>query len=46
MCPMSRQEGEGMARIIDGKEMNLVGDKVKEFRKAKKLSQQAVSDKL
>lgn len=35
-----------MARIIDGKEMNLVGDKVKEFRKAKKLSQQAVSDKL
>lgn len=35
-----------MARIIDGKEMNLVGDKVRELRKAKKLSQQAVSNKL
>lgn len=35
-----------MARIIDGKEMNLVGDKVKEFRQARNLSQQAVSDKL
>lgn len=43
---MSRQEGEEMARIIDGKEMNLVGDKVKEFRQARNLSQQAVSDKL
>lgn len=35
-----------MARIIDGHAMNLVGDKVKEFRIAKKLSQKALSEKL
>jgi len=35
-----------MARIIEGKEMNLIGDKVKELRIAKKMSQQALSDKL
>lgn len=35
-----------MARIIDGKEMNMVGSRVKELRLRKKLSQQALSDKL
>ena len=35
-----------MARIIDGKEKNLVGDKVKELRIQKGLSQQALSDRL
>ncbi len=35
-----------MARIIDGKEMNMIGDKLKELRKKKGLSQQALSDKL
>ena len=43
---MSRQRGDFMARIIEGKEMNLIGDKVKELRIAKKMSQQALSDKL
>ena len=35
-----------MARIIDGEYSNLVGDNVKKYRKAKKLSQQALSDQL
>lgn len=35
-----------MARIIDGNEMNLIGDNVKKYRKAKKMSQQALSNKL
>ena len=35
-----------MARIIDGKAMNMVGDRVKELRLKRKLSQQALSDKL
>lgn len=35
-----------MARIIEGNEMNLIGDKVKELRVAKGLSQQALSNKL
>lgn len=35
-----------MARIIDGKAMNMIGDKVKELRLAKGMSQQAVSNKL
>ena len=35
-----------MARIIDGEKQNLVGSKVREYRLARKLSQQAVSDKL
>ena len=35
-----------MARIIEGKEKNLVGDKVKELRIQKGLSQQALSDRL
>lgn len=35
-----------MARIIDGNRKNLIGEKIKELRKSKKLSQQQVSDKL
>lgn len=35
-----------MARIIDGKDMNLIGYKVKKYRKLKKISQQSLSDKL
>lgn len=35
-----------MARIIDGKAMNMVGGRVKELRIKRKLSQQALSDKL
>lgn len=35
-----------MARIIDGNEMNMVGDQVKKLRIAKKMSQQALSNKL
>lgn len=35
-----------MARIIDGTAMNMVGDNVKKFRLARKMSQQALSDKL
>lgn len=35
-----------MARIIDGKAMNMVGGRVKELRVKKGLSQQALSNKL
>ncbi|MDO4545932.1 MAG: helix-turn-helix transcriptional regulator [Bacillota bacterium] len=35
-----------MARIIDGKEKNLIGYNVKKFRLEKKLSQQLLSDRL
>ena len=35
-----------MARIIDGKEMNLVGDRVRQLRIARKMSQQTLSNKL
>lgn len=36
-----------MARIIDdGLKMNLVGEKVKKFRKEQKMSQQLLSEKL
>lgn len=35
-----------MARIIDGNEMNIVGDRVRELRLKKKLSQQALSERL
>lgn len=35
-----------MARIIDGERMNLIGEKVKEFRIKRKMSQQALSNKL
>ena len=35
-----------MARIIDGTEFNMVGDRVRELRIARKMSQQALSNKL
>ena len=35
-----------MARIIDGEYMNLVGPRIKKHRKLKKMSQQALSNKL
>ena len=35
-----------MARIIDGNEMNMVGDRVRELRLARKMSQQMLSNKL
>ena len=35
-----------MPRIIDGNDKNLIGDKVKELRKQKKMSQQTLSDRL
>lgn len=35
-----------MARIIDGTEMNLIGKNVRKLRKQKKMSQQALSNKL
>jgi len=35
-----------MARIIDSEHKNLIGDNLRKIRKAKKLSQQQLSDKL
>ena len=35
-----------MARIIDGNDMNMVGDRVRELRVTKKMSQQTLSNKL
>lgn len=35
-----------MARIIDGNEMNLIGDNVRKYRIKKGLSQQKLSNKL
>lgn len=35
-----------MARIIDGERKNMVGNKVREFRVARKMSQQRLSAKL
>ncbi len=35
-----------MARIIDGKDMNLIGMRVKKYRKSRKMSQQELSNKL
>lgn len=35
-----------MARIIDGNEMNLIGNNVKKYRKQNKMSQQTLSNKL
>ncbi len=35
-----------MARIIDGTQKNLIGEKVKKLRKDRKLSQQQLSDRL
>ena len=35
-----------MARIIDGSEMNLVGENVRKYRIARNMSQQTLSNKL
>lgn len=35
-----------MARIIDGSEMNLIGENLRRIRKKKKMSQQTISDRL
>ena len=35
-----------MARIIDGSEMNLIGKQVRKFRRARKMSQQLLSNRL
>lgn len=35
-----------MARIIDGKEMNMVGDRVRQLRLARRMSQQTLSNRL
>lgn len=35
-----------MARIIDGNRMNMVGEKIKKYRKLRKMSQQQLSNKL
>lgn len=35
-----------MARIIDGKDMNIVGDNIKRLRKQQRMSQQELSNKL
>ena len=35
-----------MPRIIEGKRMNITGNKVREFRKKRNLSQQGLSDRL
>ncbi len=35
-----------MARIIDGKRMNMVGEKVRELRIAARMSQQTLSNRL
>lgn len=35
-----------MARIIDGNDMNMIGDQVRKYRIARKMSQQTLSNKL
>lgn len=35
-----------VARIIDGNDMNLIGDNVRKFRKERNMSQQSLSNKL
>ncbi len=35
-----------MARIIDGNDMNMIGDNLKKLRRKHKMSQQTLSDKL
>ena len=44
-CVKTRGGGQ-LARIIDSKAMNMVGDKVKELRLTRGMSQQAVSNQL
>lgn len=43
---MTRQKGVPMPRIIESNRKNLIGQKVKQFRKKKKLTQQDLSVKL
>lgn len=43
---MLRGENIGMPRIIEGTDINLVGDNVRIFRKKKKLTQKQLSEKL
>ena len=40
---MSRQKGVYMARIIDGTKKNMIGDKVRELREIRKMSQKDLS---
>lgn len=46
MSRLHSKEKKEMARIIDGKNMNMVGKKVRQLRMAKGMSQQALSDRL
>ena len=43
---MSRQKGDSMARIIDTEKKNLIGENLKALRRARKMSQKQLSDKL
>jgi DNA-binding XRE family transcriptional regulator len=43
---IDKAEGVCMARIIDGNEMNLIGNSVRKYRKEAKMSQQMLSNKL
>lgn len=42
----TKMEVAEMARIIDGDKMNLIGEKVRKYRKAKRMSQQYLSNQL
>ena len=42
----SMKRGKNMARIIDGEKMNMIGENVKKYRKARKMSQKVLSEKL
>lgn len=46
LCQDKRKGAIILARIIDGKTMNLVGEKVRQLRIAKKMSQQMLSNRL
>lgn len=35
-----------MARVVDGKKMNMIGESLKKWRKKKRMSQQTLSNKL
>lgn len=45
-CPITRREGDILARIIEGERQNIIGPNVKEARIAAKLSQQQLADLL
>lgn len=46
MSRLHSKEKKEMARIIDGKNINMVGKKVRQLRMAKGMSQQTLSNKL